>query len=217
MIDLDFCLRSYEEACLEIGLPSRKDSWFGYADDIADRSAGEEEASAALQQLEAASAFVGLRLNIKKCESMGHRITKEVSVASFVAPKIKELVEVHFDNGWFRGWKTEARWASLIGIKSASKEPKTDIAILFEDGDSMFGIAKGGGWMRDEDGDAYGIRKLGMQTAIDEKENKAHRCEGCGSDCDAGLITKTRGWCRKSEHMDSKQLRRLHRTRQSSA
>ena len=74
--------------------------------------------------------------------------------------------------------------------------------------------------MRDEDGDAHRIRKLGMQTAIDEKENKAHRCEGCGSsfDCEAGLIThKTRGWCRKPEHMDSKQLRRLHRTRQSSA
>ena len=80
-------------------MPSREESWFGYADDIADKSESEEQASIALQQLEAASAFVGLRLNIKKCESMGKRITKKLTVVHNIAEKTKDYVEVQLENG----------------------------------------------------------------------------------------------------------------------
>ena len=106
VLALDFCLRTYEEACAELGLPPRTDKWFGYADDIADKAMDEKEASLALQELEAASAFVGLRLNIKKCESMGKRITKQITVVSRIAEKTKERVEVEFEDGWYKGWKT---------------------------------------------------------------------------------------------------------------
>ena len=103
MLALDFCLRTYEEACAELGLPPRTDKWFGYADDIADKAMDEKEASLALQELEAASAFVGLRLNIKKCESMGKRITKQITVVSRIAEKTKERVDVEFEDGWYKG------------------------------------------------------------------------------------------------------------------
>ena len=204
---------------MEMGLPSRENSWFGYADDIADKSAGEAEASEALQQLEAASAFVGLRLNVKKCESMGKRITEKVVVPSFLATKTKELVEVKYDNGWFRGWKTEAEHAPLLGITRASKNPQANIVILFEDGEEVFGTEKGGGWMRDEDDDAHRIRKLGRRTAFEPQQCKGHRCGQCGStfDSEKGLAThQASKWCRTHENMDSKELRRLHRTRQTS-
>ena len=220
VIALDFCLRVFEESCTELGLPPRDGSWFGYADDIADKSSGEVEATEALQQLEAASAFVGLRLNIKKCESMGKRITKQVKLSSFIADKTKELVEVQFEDGWFRGWKTEASCASLIGIKRPSKIPDVNIAILFHDGDAIYGNERGGGWMRDEDDDAHRIRKLGMKTALVVKDSKGHRCATCGStfDTEIGLRTHhTKKLCRLAKDMDSKELRRLHRTRQTSS
>ena len=54
---LDYCLRVFQEACTELGLPSHEGTWTAYADDIADKSLDESEASTALQQLEAASAF----------------------------------------------------------------------------------------------------------------------------------------------------------------
>ena len=54
--------RVFQEACVDLGLPSHEGTWTAYADDIADKSLSEDEASKALQELEAASAFVGLRL-----------------------------------------------------------------------------------------------------------------------------------------------------------
>jgi hypothetical protein len=64
ILAMDFCLRVFQDSCKELGLPSHDQTWMAYADDIADKSMEEEEASIALQELEAASAFVGLRLDI---------------------------------------------------------------------------------------------------------------------------------------------------------
>ena len=78
----------------------------------------------------------------------------------------------------------------------------------------------GGGWFRDEDDDAH-LRRKGMKSVIDLKEAKGHSCDRCGSNFDSlkGLTThQTRkGTCRTKEEMSSKDLRKLRRTRQTSA
>ena len=82
----------------------------------------EDEATAALQQLEAASAFVGLRLNVPKTEVLAKGIKKPntkptlseaealeqgITLAKPKAgkPASKELVAVTYDNGTFRDGK----------------------------------------------------------------------------------------------------------------
>jgi hypothetical protein len=58
VLAMDFSLRVFQTACTEMGLPSHDNTWTAYADDIADTSMNEDEVKMALQQLEAASAFV---------------------------------------------------------------------------------------------------------------------------------------------------------------
>ena len=162
---------------------------------------------------------MGLRLNIKKCESLGKRITKEITVVSKIAAKTKERIEVKFDNGWFQGWKTEARWASLLGIDRDRKIKDANTVVLFDDGEVMFGVQKHY-WLTDEDGARHKTHKLGMLKPLEKKKSRGHECSVCGSTFDSqeGLTRHhTSGWCRKLEDMDSKQLRRLHRTRQTAA
>ena len=166
ILAMDFCLRVFQDSCKELGLPSHDQTWCAYADDIADKAVTEEEASSALQELEAASAFVGLRLNVAKTESMAKGIKKAESVK---AP-FKELVEVSYDDGVFRGWKTEARWAELIGVKDLSPEQKTaesSIVIIFDgdkEEDRVLAEERGGGWIRDQEGDTHRMKKLGYIT-----------------------------------------------------
>jgi hypothetical protein len=74
---LDFCKRVTEAAMAEEGHEDRPDPWEAYADDIADETVGEmaeveEEASAALQQLQGAAAVSGLLVNVDK--TMAHRV-----------------------------------------------------------------------------------------------------------------------------------------------
>ena len=76
VLAMDFSLRVFQTACTELGLPSHENTWTAYADGIADKSMSEDEATAALQQLEAASAFVGLRLNVPKTEVLAKGIKK---------------------------------------------------------------------------------------------------------------------------------------------
>ena len=67
-----------------------------------------------MQELEAASAFVGLRLNVSKTEVMAKGIRKAILPTD--APATKERVTVKFDNGEFEGWMLEARHVHhLIG------------------------------------------------------------------------------------------------------
>jgi hypothetical protein len=213
ILAMDFCLRVFQSSCVEKGLPSHDDTWFAYADDMADKSLSEDEASEALQQLEAASAFVGLRLNVPKTEVMAKGITKVVATSS--SAPVKELVEVQYTNGWFRGWKAETKDAELLQVKRSPEKKGSNIVIKFiDDEDVLFAEERGGGWLRDEDGDAHRIRKLGRITPL-----KGHSitCDACGA-CFGnakGLKVHTGGrskWCRNTEHMTSKELRRLHRT-----
>ena len=77
---------------------------------------------------------------------MAKRITKDILVPSALAPKakFKELVEVKYDDGWFRGWKTDAKWASILGVSDVNKNPEAKVVILFEDGSHTFGTDKSG-------------------------------------------------------------------------
>ena len=71
-------------------------SWNAYADDIADKCTDEITATAVTAQLEAASAFVGLRLNTAKTESMGCGVTMPVTLNAIKAKK--ERVSVDYDD-----------------------------------------------------------------------------------------------------------------------
>ena len=128
-------------------------------------------------------------------------------------------MEVELEDGWFKRWKTEARWAALLGVDRDRKRPDANTVILFDDGEAMFGVQKHY-WFTDEDRDRHKTHKLGLTTPLEETKNKGHCCPACGYSFDTaeGLARHhTSGWCRKPEEMDSKQLRRLHRTRQTSA
>ena len=67
---LDFAMKAYMEACNELGI-AQDAEWSGYADDLAIRSKGVENAERAFHQLQAACAFVGLECNIGKTASHG--------------------------------------------------------------------------------------------------------------------------------------------------
>ena len=97
VLAMDFCLRVFQEACDDLGLPSHEGTWTAYADDVADKSLSEDEASKALQQLEAASAFVGLRLNVSKTEVMAKGI--RMATVPTDKPATKERVIVDFNEG----------------------------------------------------------------------------------------------------------------------
>ena len=46
------------------------------------------------------------------------------------------------------------------------------IAILFDDGEFIFADDRGEGWIRDEDGRAYRMRKLGQDRPLQLEEEK---------------------------------------------
>ena len=169
VIAMDFCLRVFQDACKEKGLPAHDGTWIAYADDIADKSMSEEEASAALQELEAASAFVGLRLNVKKTQVLAHGVKKverrDVRLAT------KERVAVTFNKHTvLQGWKTHCKWAHLLGFDKQSDFKSDMVAIVFDkdvDGSQRRIIAedRGGGWLKHEK-KSYRIRKLGNETNL---------------------------------------------------
>ena len=67
-------------ACEELQMRESEDEdkRGAYADDVAERTRNEEDASISLQQFEAAAGFGGLGLNGGKTEAMGCRIKKAV-------------------------------------------------------------------------------------------------------------------------------------------
>ena len=62
-----------DSACEELGMMGSEDEdkRGAYADDVAERTRNEEEASVSLQQFEAAAGYGGLGLNVGKTEAMG--------------------------------------------------------------------------------------------------------------------------------------------------
>ena len=126
VVAMDFCLRVFEATCDELGLPSHEHTWTAYADDIADKSVTESEASEALQQLEAASAFVGLRLNVDKTEAMAKT---QVDTKHNQEPW-KQRVSVTFDDGKFQdgGRKTDLH---ISWIRSSNRRRKQQESVQF--------------------------------------------------------------------------------------
>ena len=112
---VDFAMKVADMACAELGMVDDEDKRGAYADDVAERTRNEAEASASLQEFEAAAAFTGLGLNVGKTEALGSRIKK--AVASEEAENaMKELVQVSVDGTEVRGWMTQAKWRAELGI-----------------------------------------------------------------------------------------------------
>jgi len=68
---VDFAMEVADMVCEELGLINDEDKRGAYADDVAERTRDEAEASASLQEFEAAAAFTGLGLNVGKTEALG--------------------------------------------------------------------------------------------------------------------------------------------------
>ena len=220
VLAMDYCLRVFQVACTEMGLPSHDATWTAYADDIADKSTSEWEATEALQQLEAASAFVGLRLNVAKTECMAKGIVKPRPKKEKGTPVSKQRVAVTYDNVIAQGWMVQFNSAHLIGIQCEMEDVSkmdTPVVILYDDGEFIVADDRGGGWIRDQDGDSHRIKRLGFENIIEGKEKGKFVCEACQSSFDsaAGLKSHNRGkWCRKFEDMSIAEQVRLRRTRQ---
>jgi hypothetical protein len=218
---MDFCLRVFQEACSDLGLPSHEGTWTAYADDVADKSLSEDEASKALQQLEAASAFVGLRLNVSKTEVMAKGIKK--ATVSAGKPATKERVAVTFNkkgikHGVSEGWMVEAKHAHHVTetkVDTGNLAMTSTILVQFDDGEHMVAELRGeNGWIRDRTGLNHRLRKLGFVTFLDKKDKPKHVCEGCGTSFDSEIALKTHHggrWCRKFEDMSIKEQIRLRR------
>jgi hypothetical protein len=223
---MDFVIRVFQDACVELGLPSHEETWSAYADDMADRSSTEEEATIALRQLEAASAYVGLRLNVPKTEVMAKGIKKPTDNEKATRDAVKERVEVTFDDGKFEAWKTKAKWAHLLDLGEDHSEKlqehkavENSIVLQYEDGEVDFALDRTGGWLRDGDGDSHRVKLLGRKTPLGKF--KGFVCEKCESyfeaDNERGFKTHQGGkWCRDASKLTVNAQRVLRRTRQRS-
>lgn len=310
VLAMDYCLRVFQSTCVEKGLPSHENTWTAYADDVADKSISEEEATEALQQLEAASAFVGLRLNVAKTEVLARGIRKpekakdetpfkeRIVLREMEGKKVKseemgwmtevrwshlmngeesaiederedmklleldngsslkvqdrgsgwaregtknyriqklgfesklgeekkkqnrrvkgtdpwkQRVRIKYDDGDFEGWKTELKWAPMLGEEEVQGEgSRLQTFIVFDDGQQIYVEERGRGWIRDKDGDKHRMTNLDEKTRID-----SDKCINCGHsfDTDKGRkIHSTR--CKRMEDLTIKQMVRLRRTRQ---
>ena len=69
---MDFAKKVADLACEELGMMGSEDEdkRGSYADDVAERTRHEEEASVSLQQFEAGTRYGGLGLNVGKSEIM---------------------------------------------------------------------------------------------------------------------------------------------------
>ena len=203
-------MRVFQDACELEGLPSRLLSWNAYADDIADKCTNEITATAVTAQLEAASTFVGLRLNTSKTESMGCKVTIPVTPD---ATKAKKRVSVDCDDDEaphdahgrrakvaFEGWMTEIQFAADLGVVIQDTiKCDANLAIKFDDGDSMVAELRGrSGWSRDQDGDAHRMRRLGDDRLIHQEAK--WKCERCQAELDIERCLRGHSsgkWCRK--------------------
>ena len=94
--------------------PEGEDKRGAYADDVAERTRNEEEASVSLQQFEAAAGFGGLGLNAGKTDAIGCRIKKAV-VSEKVEIAMTERMPVKVDGSEMWGWIVPAKWRAGLG------------------------------------------------------------------------------------------------------
>ena len=118
---VDFAMKVADMACEELGMVDDEDKRGAYADDVAERTRNEAEASASLQEFEAAAAFTGLGLNVGKTEALGSRIQKVVA-SEEAENAMKEYVQVSVDGTEVRGWMTQAKWRVELGTDQWNDE-----------------------------------------------------------------------------------------------
>jgi hypothetical protein len=96
---------------------------------------------------------------------------------------------------------------------------ESPVVIVYDDGEYIVADWRGGGWLRDQDGDAHRVKKCGFDTVVEGKSDK-FVCETCCSSFGSadGLKSHSKGkWCRKFEDMTIPEQVRLRRTRQVAA
>jgi hypothetical protein len=142
---LDFVMRVYEEGCAEEGL-DRVGTWNAYADDVVDKTAVNENESAAqleinasttMQLLEGAAAFTGLLVNVPKTEAMGcgtqrpgtnlKQAWRERAKLSFPGAGMmghRTLVSFH-------GWIADAKWSGHLGISGSIHAETLKLQLAF--------------------------------------------------------------------------------------
>ena len=140
---------------------------------------------------------------------MGCAVTVPVTLDATKAKK--ECVSVDYDDDEaprdaygrrakvaFEGWLTEIQFAADLGVAiPATTKCVASVAIKFDDGDSMVTELRGrNGWIRDQDGDAHRMRRMGDERLIHHKAK--WKCETCRAEFDERCIGgHTRGkWCR---------------------
>ena len=107
---VDFAMKVADLACEESGMVGSEDEnkRGAYANDLAERTRNEDEASVSLQQFKAAAGFGGLGLNVGKTEAMGCRI-KKAEVSEEVENAMKERMSVKVDGCEMWGWIAPAK------------------------------------------------------------------------------------------------------------
>ena len=55
------------------------------------------------------------------------------------------------------------------------------MVIKFDDGEHITAEERGGGWIKDEDGDLHRMRKLGFETVLEKEKEGCLVCDECGS------------------------------------
>ena len=222
---LNFALKSYMEACEELGI---KDAdWLGYADDLAIGSNGVENAEKAFHQLQAACAFVGLHCNVDKTECMARGICKPKEVVPDIHMATKERIAVTLDKsnkreGWIVDWVARKKMAKEEELKLLESKFKPDFPshlIIYDpkkEGDTPDLMAVqdrgSGGWLMDQNKKKYRSTRLGGVEYVDEKQNKI-RCETCGVFMSERARSSHLRFCRKWTDMTIEEQAKRRRTR----
>ena len=99
----------------------------------------------------------------------------------------RERLIVQWDDcryeGWIVGWEARSvviheeqeRCLNTGGLRAV----RPTHLLLYDDGELTPVVVKTGGWLRDGDGDAHRVTKLGHREYVDQEKN-THRCDACG-------------------------------------
>ena len=94
---------------------------------------------------------------------------------------------MQLDDGRYEGWVVDYEVQSVVIKEEQERCLNTDglgavrpsHLLLYDDGQLTPVVVKAGGWLRDDDGDAHRLTKLGHREYVDQEKN-THRCDACG-------------------------------------
>ena len=92
---------------------------------------------------------------------------------------------VQWDDGRYEGWVVDWEARSVVINEEQERCLNTDglgavrPTHLYDDVELTPVVVKPGGWLRDGDGDAHRVTKLGDREYVDQEKN-THRCDACG-------------------------------------